>query len=118
VPEVKAEAPQQIPPLGETQKPTAEATMAVAEPKPVEEVPLTKKEVEEVMEVSGVKVTINIPFHLIEEAQSSTPEYRMKVAGALAAQVLKKYPEVTSLPSVDPVTIWNDIRKFIMTRLR
>jgi hypothetical protein len=102
----------------EVQKP-APAVAAVAEPtEPAEEVQPVQTEFTEVIEMAGYKVTINIPFHLIEQAQSATPEHRMKVAGALAAQILKKHSELTSSPSIDPISVWSDIREFVVTRLK
>jgi hypothetical protein len=104
--------------------PPAEATVTVEVPKPAEtpeplpEAPSIKKDILEEMEIGGIKVTINIPYHIVEQAQSSTHEHRIKIAGALAAQVLKKYPELTSTPSGDPISIWSDIREFVANRLK
>lgn len=133
-PEVKVEKPE---PVAEVPKPVAEAvvaaqvpeppaeaTVTVEMPKPAEtpeplpEAPSIKKDILEEMEIGGIKVTINIPYHIVEQAQSSTHEHRIKIAGALAAQVLKKYPELTSTPSGDPISIWSDIREFVANRLK
>ena len=38
----------------------------------------------------------------------------MKLAGVLAAQALKKYPELTASPAVDPVNIWCEIRGHVL----
>jgi len=92
---------------------TAEETPTVQE-----EPPAVQTELIEEIEMAGFKVTITIPYHLIEQAQSSTQEHRMKVAGALAAQILKKHSELTSSPSIDPISIWSDIREFVVTRLK
>ena len=90
-----------------------------AEPlKPAEEAQPIQTEFTEEIEMAGYKVTINIPFHLIEQAQSATPEHRMKVAGALAAQILKKHSALSSSPSIDPISVWSDIREFVLTRLK
>jgi general secretion pathway protein A len=91
---------------------------AVEPPKPAEEVQAVPTEFIEEIEMAGYKVTINIPFHLIEQAQSATPEHRMKVAGALAAQILKKHSELTSSPSIDPISVWSDIRELVVARLK
>jgi hypothetical protein len=34
----------------------------------------------------------------------------------LAAQALKKYPELTASPAVDPVNIWSEIRGHVLKR--
>ncbi|MEN6317384.1 MAG: AAA family ATPase [Syntrophaceae bacterium] len=132
-----------VPPLEEIQAPTAEAAVteetakpveepkAVAEPaeteqiakpveppKPAPEPPDAKNEILEEMEIEGFKVAIAIPYHVFQQAHSATHEYRLKVAGALAAQILKKYPELTSTPSADPISIWSDIREFVAGQLR
>ncbi len=96
----------------------AKPAVAAEPPKPPEEVQPVQTELTEEIEMAGYKVTINIPFHLIEQAQSATPEHRMKVAGALAAQILKKHSELTSSPSIDPISIWSDIRELVVTRLK
>lgn len=90
----------------------------VAPPRAVEEEHVEPKELTEECEINGIHITVQIPFHLIEQAKSSTPEHRMKVAGALAAQILKKNPELTSSPSVDPISVWSDIREFVVAKLR
>ncbi|MBM4271827.1 MAG: hypothetical protein FJ139_06725 [Deltaproteobacteria bacterium] len=140
-PEVKPEVAAPIPSVAEVGKPPepvavvtgppAEAMVTDAAPKlrakeaavaaptkPAEEEHLVKKELSEEWEINGVRVSVQIPFHLIEQAQSATPEHRMKVAGALAAQILKKNPELTASPSVDPITVWSDIREFVVSKLR
>ena len=102
----------------EVSKPAEPIVVAEESPKPQEEAPSIQKEFAEEIDMAGFKITIGIPFHLIEQAQSSTQEQRMKVAGALAAQVLKKHPELSSAPSIDPISVWSDIREFIVTRLK
>jgi hypothetical protein len=102
----------------EASKPVVQAAEEPMVPKPAEEPTSIPKELLEEMEMYGYKIAISIPVYLIEQAQSATPEYRMKVAGVLAAQVLKKQPELTSSPSVDPISVWSDIREFILTKLR
>ncbi|MBS1238435.1 MAG: ATPase [Deltaproteobacteria bacterium] len=115
---------EKITPVAEAPKPPAEAAvieqMAKPEetPKPAPELPEGKKEIIEEMEIDGFKIAITIPYHIVEQEQSSTHEHRIKVAGALAAQILKKYPELTSTPSIDPISIWSDIREFVANKLR
>lgn len=133
-PEVKGGKPE---PVAAVPKPVAEAVVAVQAPeppaeatltvempepaeitKPLSEAPSIKKDILEEMEIRGVKVTINIPYRIVEQVQSSTHEHQIKVAGALAAQVLKNYPELTTIPSADPISIWSDIREFVANRLK
>jgi type II secretory pathway predicted ATPase ExeA len=85
---------------------------------PADASPAAPTELIEEIDMAGYKVVINIPLHLIEQARSATPEHRMKVAGALAAQILKKNSELTSSPSIDPISIWSDIRELVVARLK
>jgi len=63
-------------------------------------------------------VRIQLPLNpdLIAEAQSGSEEFRVKLAGVLAAQTLKRYPELTSSPAVDPVNIWSEIRGHVLRK--
>jgi hypothetical protein len=121
------EAPEPV----ETISPVVEARMPAAEPsvteepekpvempKPAPEPTDAKSEIVEEMEIEGFKIAVAIPYHVFQQAHSATHEYRLKVAGALAAQILKKYPELTSTPSADPISIWSDIREFVASQLR
>jgi hypothetical protein len=67
--------------------------------------------------IGSFKIKLDIPFYVFEQAKSSTKEYCNKLAGVLAAQALKKHPELTSSPSVDPVSIWSKIRELILNRI-
>ncbi len=69
------------------------------------------------VKVGDIRIAVNIPHHIIEQAQSSTHERRMQMAGVLAAQIMKKHEELTSTPSVDPISLWSDIRDFVASRL-
>jgi hypothetical protein len=40
------------------------------------------------------------------------------MAGALAAQVLKKYPELVSASEDDPISVWSDVREFVVEKLK
>ncbi len=102
----------------ERPEPVVEAVVAVQVPEAPTEAPAIKKDILEEMEIGGVKVTVNIPYQTVEQSRSSTPEHRIKVAGALAAQVLKKYPELTSSPLGDPISIWSNIREFVASKLK
>jgi len=136
-PVVDTDAVQRISERGETPKQAAEEASVIKTPKPFverqkpfadtaspREMPKAheesagKKEMVEELEILDVKVTINIPHHTVEQARSSTHENRIKTAGSLAAQVMKKYPELVSASPDDPISVWNDIREFIIDKLR
>jgi type II secretory pathway predicted ATPase ExeA len=76
---------------------------------PVESVP-------EELEIGEVKISLNIHPDLLAEAKTGTEEFRVKLAGVLAAQALKKYPELTASPAVDPVNIWSEIRGHVLKK--
>jgi hypothetical protein len=42
----------------------------------------------------------------------------MKIAGALAAQIMKKHEDLISTPSVDHISLWSDIRDFVANKLK
>ncbi len=107
--------PVEEPIAAEERAPVAISAEAVAV---TEEAPSVEKDISEEIEIAGRKITVSIPVHIIEQAQSSTPEHGLKVAGALAAQILKKHPELMSSPSIDPIHVWSDIRKLIVARLK
>ena len=71
-----------------------------------------KKSVE--IEIGDMKATVNVPFQIIQQAQSSTREHRVKLAGALAARALQQNPQFTSSHFSDPVDIWGKIRESFM----
>jgi type II secretory pathway predicted ATPase ExeA len=70
----------------------------------------------EELEIGEVKISLNIHPDLIAEAKTGTEEFRVKLAGVLAAQALKKYPELTASPAVDPVNIWSEIRGQVLKK--
>jgi len=107
--------PVKEPIAAEEMAPVAISAEAVAV---TEEAPSVEKDISEEIEIAGHKITVSIPVHVIEQAQSSTPEHGLKVAGALAAQILKKHPELMSSPSIDPIHVWSDIRELIVARLK
>jgi hypothetical protein len=107
--------PVEEPIAAEEMAPVAISAAAVAV---TEEARSVEKDISEEIEIAGYKITVSIPVHVIEQAQSSTPEHGLKVAGALAAQILKKHPELMSSPSIDPIHVWSDIRELIVARLK
>ncbi|MFQ5963038.1 MAG: ExeA family protein [Candidatus Scalinduaceae bacterium] len=69
------------------------------------------------VKIGEYSVRINFPSHLNQQAQTSTQENRVKLAGAMAAQTLKENPQLTEAPAADPVYIWDKIRDFILNRI-
>jgi type II secretory pathway predicted ATPase ExeA len=67
--------------------------------------------------IAGCKIKIEIPPHILEQAQLANSEQKKKIAGVLAAQTLEKNPQLTALPTVDPVSVWSDILNAIMNKL-
>jgi type II secretory pathway predicted ATPase ExeA len=99
------------------EEPTAEKApepfiQAATEPSP------EKNNIEKEIEIHGLKVLIDIPSYIVEQSKNEPREHRMKIAGALAAQVLKKYPEIIASQYVDPITIWSDIRDAVMAEIK
>jgi len=123
-PEKELETAEQVPAIEEVRethtatKAAEEAPEPTAEPEPKAAAPVVKKEILEEMDVGGFRVSIHVPRHIVEQAQSTSHEHRIRVAGALAAQILKKHPELTSSSEADPISIWSDIREFITNRLK
>jgi hypothetical protein len=61
--------------------------------------------------IGGRSITINIPFDVTERAQRSSGEYRLKLAGVLAAEALKQNPQLVASHLADPVNIWGELRE-------
>ena len=63
------------------------------------------------IQIGEVKTTVNLPFQIIHQAQSSTRENRVKLAGALAARALQQHQQFTSSGFSDPVELWSKVRE-------
>jgi len=87
-------------------------------PPPVEATPFENKEEGEEVSIGKYGINVNIPPHIMEQAQSFTEEHRSKLAGVLAAQTMQKHPQLTGSVDMDPVTIWSDIRECILLKLK
>lgn len=74
------------------------------------------RDVVEEMQVGELKIKIDFPEQLITQTLSSSPEHRFRLAGMVAAETLKKYPQLTKTYFDDPVPIWQEIRDFVMDR--
>lgn len=101
----------------ETQKPRAETVVPQKTPTPAK-APAIKRDIREKLEIIGVKIMITIPYHIVEQERISTHVHRRKAAGDLAAQVMKKYPELVSASLDDQISVWSDIREFIVDKLK
>ena len=87
-------------------------------PAPSPEARVLKKDISTEVEVGGLKFAVNIPHQIVKQAQSSTHEHRMKIAGTLAAQIMKKHEKLVAAPSVDPISMWSELREFIAGKLK
>ncbi len=67
--------------------------------------------------IGRVKVSLRIPPYIVKKAKDTTQENRMRLAGALAAQALRQYPQLISSPGIDPVDVWGEIRQSVLTAL-
>lgn len=74
-----------------------------------------KASVEEI-KVGEYRITIDLPEHLIRQALAATRENRSRMAGVLAAETLKKHPQITGSYAIDPVLIWGEIRDVVLKR--
>lgn len=68
-------------------------------------------------EINGLGVEIEIAPHVVEQARLAGEEHRMKLAGAVAAQTLERYPELTASHQTDPVAVWHEIRDKVLSML-
>ena len=82
-----------------------------------EEKAIEAEEDKDSITIAGQKIKIEIPPQLLEQAQSANSEQKKKIAGVLAAQTLEKNPQLTALPTVDPVSVWSDILNAIISKL-
>jgi type II secretory pathway predicted ATPase ExeA len=87
-------------------------------PPPAEATPFESREDGEEVSIGKYGINVNIPPHIMEQAQSFTEEHRSKLAGVLAAQTMQKHPQLTGSADIDPVTIWSDIRECILLKLK
>jgi len=112
-PEVKTAPP---PALAESMEREVAGPAAEPAPRLEAETVLPVESLPEDLEIGEVKISLNIHPDLIAEAKTGTEEFRVKLAGVLAAQALKKYPELTASPAVDPVNIWSEIRGHVLRK--
>jgi hypothetical protein len=78
------------------------------------------KSIEEVydeVQIGSHKIILTIPKHIIKQAASSDRENANKIAGFLAAQIMKNNQQLTSSPLIDPVSVWNEIKDLILSKM-
>jgi type II secretory pathway predicted ATPase ExeA len=93
-------------------------SLVPAAPLPEEPQPhLPPMDSEAEMCIGQVKIKIHFPTHLMKQSCSASQEHRFKLAGGLAAETLKRYPDLMASPSADPVPIWLEIRDFVLDRM-
>ncbi len=113
---VHEEGLQETEPAPSDVAPTEELTeMSEKEPVSAEKSP--DEEILEEITIGQHRVEIPIPARLIGQARTAAKEQRVKMAGALAAQILQKNPRLVSSHLDDPVHVWGDLRKFILNKL-
>jgi hypothetical protein len=84
---------------------------------------LTKKfkdeeEIYEEVQIGPNKIKLTIPRHIMKQATASDREGANKLAGSLAAQIMKNNLQLTSSPLIDPVTVWNEIKDLILSKIK
>jgi hypothetical protein len=70
----------------------------------------------EELKIGGSRFWINFPSRLIQQAKYSDHKQCMKLAGTIAAQTLKKNPQLARSLSADPVPVWSEIKSFVLNK--
>lgn len=123
------DAPEPVPPV-EATHPAAEERMEEREqpplvaqsvepeepPAPVSDTAPSEENQPVEIEIGEVKATVDLPFHVVRQAQSSTREHRVKLAGVLAARFLQQHPQFTASVRSDPVELWSKVRESLLNR--
>ncbi|MGD0232292.1 MAG: AAA family ATPase [Syntrophorhabdales bacterium] len=65
-------------------------------------------------DIGSAHIRIGIPADVLRQASTSSEEMKVKMAGALAAQTLQRYPQLVFSSSQDPVVLWSEIRTSIL----
>jgi general secretion pathway protein A len=82
---------------------------------PKTELATEEDDIEE-LKIGGSRFWINFPSRLIQQAKQSDHEQCMKLAGTIAAQTLKKNPQLARTLSADPVPVWSEIKSFVLNK--
>ena len=70
----------------------------------------------EELKIGGSRFWINFPSRLIQQAKYSDHEQCKELAGTIAAQTLKKNPQLARSLSADPVPVWGEIKSFVLNK--
>ncbi|MCX5848223.1 MAG: AAA family ATPase [Deltaproteobacteria bacterium] len=76
----------------------------------------TEKEAFEEVLIGQFKVKLSIPSNIIRQAKMASSDSKNKLAGYWSAQIIKENPHMMHSPLVDPVSIWFDIKNFILNK--
>ncbi len=85
-------------------------------PKPLETPPQEDPDSDEVV-IAGHKIILGIPRDILKQVKSFNRDNAYKSAGFWAAQIIRKNPQLTESPDVDPVSIWNEIKDTILKKI-
>ena len=77
----------------------------------------TIEEVYDEVQIGSHIIKLTIPEHIIKQAASSDRERINKMAGYLAAQILKNNQQLIDSPLIDPVSVWNEIKDLILNKM-
>lgn len=108
------EGAEAAPPGGERTADPGPALLAVREPETPERV---EGPAELEMCIGKARIKIDLPDHLLKQSLAVTAEHRFKLAGGLAAETLRKHPDLIESQTADPVPIWVAIRDFVLNRM-
>lgn len=76
----------------------------------------TEEDDMEELKIGDRRFWINFPSRLIQQAKYSDHKQCMKLAGTIAAQTLKKNPQLAKSLSADPVPVWSEIKSFVFNK--
>jgi len=82
---------------------------------PETELATEEDDIEE-LKIGGSRFRINFPSRLVQQAKYSDHEQCTKLAGTIAAQTLKKNPQLARSLSADPVPVWSEIKSFVLNK--
>ena len=82
---------------------------------PKTELAAEEDDIEE-LKIGGSRFWINFPSRLIQQAKYSDHKQCVKLAGTIAAQTLKKNPQLARSLSADPVPVWSEIKSFVLNK--
>jgi type II secretory pathway predicted ATPase ExeA len=99
--------------VNKTIETSLEEISSTQEDKPKE----SEEEVFEEVLIGSHKVMLTIPQHIIKLGAESDRESANKMAGYLAAQIMKNNKQLTSVHLIDPVSVWHEIKDVILSRM-